>query len=545
MVKVLEDREGVAAKQSGDDTPIKGRSINVGEAAAERISNDSEEIARVLTSMDATTVLAGGIDVPTSSGFIPTVGPPATVISTGSEVGPTAIARELEEKQEKENMRMNEQITRDVEVARIHAEEELQGMIDSLDKSNETTAKYLQEYQEFASELPLEKRIELISDLVKYQEHYTKVYKFQSQQRRPMTKKQKREYYMAVIKSNLGWRFKDFKGMAFKEIEAKFAEVWKQVEDFIPMGSKEKTERLKRKGLNLEKEQVKKQKSSEEASEIETSTEEFTEEKMKEMMQELNKLTIKNRYPLPRVDDLFDELQGVCPFLKIDFQLGYHQLQLHEDAIPKTVFRTRYEHFESMVMPFRLINALMVFMDLVNRVCEPYLDKFVIFSIDNILIYSKTKEEHEVHLKLVLESLRKEKLYAKLSKCEFWLEEVHLLGHVVNRNVLTWTRKEESEIKTSKRNDTGSPKDWESSLTGLELVQGMTDKVVLVKEKPKARCLADANLHMPLDEIKVDKTLRFVKEPLEIIDQEIKKLKCRKIELVKVRWISKHGPEFI
>nr|GFC45953.1 hypothetical protein [Tanacetum cinerariifolium] len=134
-------------------------------------------------------------------------------------------------------------------------------------------------------QLPLEKWIELISDLVKYQEHYTKVHKFQSQQRRPMTKKQKKEYYMVVIKSNLGWRFKDIKGMTFEEIEAKFAEVWKQIEKFIPMGSKEETERLKRKGLNLEKEQVKKQKSSEEAPEIETSTEEFTEEKMKEMMQ--------------------------------------------------------------------------------------------------------------------------------------------------------------------------------------------------------------------------------------------------------------------
>nr|GFB03694.1 hypothetical protein [Tanacetum cinerariifolium] len=157
--------------------------------------------------------------------------------------------------------------------------------IASLDKSNETIAKYLQEYQEFASELPLEKKIELIRDLVKYQEHYTKVYKFQRQQRKPMTKKQKREYYMAVIKSNLGWRFKDFKGMTFEEIEVKFAEVWKQVEDFIPMGSKEESKRLKRKGLNLEKEQVKKQKSLEEAPEIETTPKEFTEEKIKEMMQ--------------------------------------------------------------------------------------------------------------------------------------------------------------------------------------------------------------------------------------------------------------------
>nr|GFA52332.1 hypothetical protein [Tanacetum cinerariifolium] len=158
-------------------------------------------------------------------------------------------------------MRMNEQIARDAEVAKIHAEEEIQGMIDSLDKSNEIVAKYLQEYQQFASELPLEKKIELISDLVKYQEHYTKVHKFQSQQKRPMSKKQKREYYMAVIKSNLGWRFKDLKG------------------------SKEEAERLKRKGLNLKKEQVKKQKSSEEAPDSKTSTEEFTKDKIKEIMQ--------------------------------------------------------------------------------------------------------------------------------------------------------------------------------------------------------------------------------------------------------------------
>nr|GFB97173.1 hypothetical protein [Tanacetum cinerariifolium] len=208
-VQVLEDREGVAIKQSREDAPIKGRSNNEGEVASERISNDSEEIARFLTSMDAATVLAGEIDVPTGSGFIPTAGPPATVISTGSEVGPTAspivtrrndkevmvesdttkkkklqeqidaqVARELEEQQERKDMRMNEQIARDAEVARIHVEEEIQEMIDSLDKSNETIAKYLQEYQEFASELPLEKKIELISDLVNYQEHYTKVHKF-------------------------------------------------------------------------------------------------------------------------------------------------------------------------------------------------------------------------------------------------------------------------------------------------------------------------------------------------------------------------------
>ncbi|GKC77788.1 putative nucleotidyltransferase, ribonuclease H [Tanacetum coccineum] len=147
---------------------------------------------------------------------------------------------------------------------------------------------------------------------------------------------------------------------------------------------------------------------------------------------ELNKLTVKNRYPLPRIDDLFDQLQGSQFFSKIDLRSGYHQLRVHEDDIPKTAFRTRYGHFEFTVMPFGLTNAPAIFMDLMNRVCRPYLDKFVIVFIDDILIYSKTQEEHVEHLRLVLELLKKEKLYAKFSKCEFWLREVQFLGHVIN-----------------------------------------------------------------------------------------------------------------
>ncbi|GJY99899.1 putative reverse transcriptase domain-containing protein [Tanacetum coccineum] len=151
---------------------------------------------------------------------------------------------------------------------------------------------------------------------------------------------------------------------------------------------------------------------------------------------ELNKLTIKNRYPLPRIDDLFDQLQGSQFFSKIDLRSGYHQLRVHEDDIPKTTFRTHYGHFEFTVMPFGLTNAPAVFIDLMNRVCRPYLDKFMIVFIDDILIHSKTQEEHVEHLRLVLGLLKKEKLYAKFSKCEFWLREVQFIGHLINGDVI-------------------------------------------------------------------------------------------------------------
>ncbi|GKA85189.1 putative reverse transcriptase domain-containing protein, partial [Tanacetum coccineum] len=465
---------------------------------------------------------------------------------------------------------------------------------------------------------------------------------------------------------------------------------------------------------------------------------------------------------------------------------GYHQLRVHEDAIPKTAFRMRYGHFESTVMPFGLTNAPVVFMDLMNQVCKPYLGKFVIVFIDDVLAYSKSKEEHEVHLKLVLESLRKEKLYAKFSKCELWLEEVHFLGHVVNHNIFTWRRiakpltsltqknqkyvwgmEQEEAFQTLKNNLCDAPilmlpdgvkdfvvyydasnqglgcvlmqrgkviayasrqlkiheknytthelelgavvfalKTWrhylygtksviytdhkslvhpradktyynlgdklrwmiylvvladgaesvrdvigfeyylasssgwtkgtydsdfrgynEGILIGPELVLETIDKVVLIKENLKAardrqksyvdfrrkplesevgdrvllkvspwkgvvrlgkkgklapryvgpfeilertglvayrlrlpeeligahdtfhvsnlkKCLGNANLHVPLNEIKIDKTLRFVEEPVEIMDREIKSLKRSRIPLVKVRWNSKRGPEF-
>nr|GEU64498.1 retrotransposon protein, putative, Ty3-gypsy subclass [Tanacetum cinerariifolium] len=153
---------------------------------------------------------------------------------------------------------------------------------------------------------------------------------------------------------------------------------------------------------------------------------------LKDIPIELNKLTVKNRYPIPRIDDLFDQLQRSSLYSKIDLRSGYHQLRVREQDVSKTAFRTRYRHYEFQVMPFGLTNAPAVFMDLMNRVCKPYLDKFVIVFIDCILIYSKNEKEHEEHLKAILKLLKKEKLYAKLSKCEFWIPKVQFLDHVID-----------------------------------------------------------------------------------------------------------------
>nr|AAP73852.1 putative gag-pol polyprotein [Oryza sativa Japonica Group] len=146
----------------------------------------------------------------------------------------------------------------------------------------------------------------------------------------------------------------------------------------------------------------------------------------------LNEVTIKNKYPLPRIDDLFDQLKGAKVFSKIDLRSGYHQLKIRIADIPKTAFSTRYGLYEFTVMSFGLTNAPAYFMNLMNKVFVDYLDKFVVVFIDDILIYSKDEEEHAEHLRLVLEKLRKHKLYAKFSKCEFWLKEVAFLGHVIS-----------------------------------------------------------------------------------------------------------------
>ncbi|GJU67890.1 putative reverse transcriptase domain-containing protein, partial [Tanacetum coccineum] len=152
---------------------------------------------------------------------------------------------------------------------------------------------------------------------------------------------------------------------------------------------------------------------------------------------ELNRITVRNRYLLPRIDNLFDQLQGAKSFSKIDLRLGYHQLHVKKQDVLKTALRTRYSHYEFLVMPFGLTNAPAVFMDLMNRVFHEYLDKFVIVFIDDILVYSKMREEHEDHLRIVLEILCQKKLYAKFSKCEFWLGQIAFLGHSVSADGIT------------------------------------------------------------------------------------------------------------
>jgi hypothetical protein len=163
----------------------------------------------------------------------------------------------------------------------------------------------------------------------------------------------------------------------------------------------------------------------------------------------LNEVTIKNMYPLPHIEDLFDQLKGARVFSKIDLRSGYHQLRIRPSDIAKTAFTTRYGLHEYTVMSFVLTNAPAYFMYLMNKVFMEYLDKFVVVFIDDILVYSRNKEEHEGHLRLVLQKLRDNQLYDNLSKCAFWLTEVSFLGHVITgrgiamdpekvRDVLNW-----------------------------------------------------------------------------------------------------------
>jgi hypothetical protein len=153
----------------------------------------------------------------------------------------------------------------------------------------------------------------------------------------------------------------------------------------------------------------------------------------------LNAVTIKNKYPLPRIDVLFDQLAGAKVFSKIDLRSGYHQIKIRQCDIPKNVFSTRYGLYEYLVMSFGLINAAAYFMYLMNSVFMIELEKFVVVFIDDILIYFKNEEDHVEHLRIVLQHLRDHKLYGKYSKCEFWLDSVKFLGTLFPKKAYLWS----------------------------------------------------------------------------------------------------------
>jgi hypothetical protein len=160
----------------------------------------------------------------------------------------------------------------------------------------------------------------------------------------------------------------------------------------------------------------------------------------------LNEVTIKNKYPLPQIEDLFDQMRGATIFSKIDLRSGYHQLKIRPEDIPKTAFTTRYGVYEFLVMSFGLTNAPAYFMNLMNKVFMEYLDQFVVVFIDDILVYSQNEEAHEDHLRLVLQKLRDNQLYAKFSKCDFWLKEVAFLGHIMTNGGIKLDSGKISEI---------------------------------------------------------------------------------------------------
>nr|GEY33043.1 retrotransposon protein, putative, Ty3-gypsy subclass [Tanacetum cinerariifolium] len=291
---------------------------------------------------------------------------------------------------------------------------------------------------------------------------------------------------------------------------------------------------------------------------------------------ELNQLTVKNRYPLSRIDDVFDQLQGSRVYSKIDLRSGYPQLRVWEEDIPKTTFRTCYGHYKFQVMPFGLTNASAIFMDLMNRVCKPYLDKFVIVFIDVILIYTKSKEEHAEQLKSILELLKKEELYAKFLKYEFWPSRISKpMTKLTQKNVkFDWSEKAEAafqllkhklcsasilalpeayasrQLKIQEKNYTTPDlelgavvfalKMWRHYLYGMKCIvftdhkslQHILDQKELNMRQRRAisqvhntfhvsnlkKCFVDEPLAIPLEEIQIDDKLHFIKEPVEIMD---------------------------
>nr|GEV11398.1 putative reverse transcriptase domain-containing protein [Tanacetum cinerariifolium] len=249
---------------------------------------------------------------------------------------------------------------------------------------------------------------------------------------------------------------------------------------------------------------------------------------------ELDKLIVKNRYPLPRIDDLFDQLQSSSVYSKINLRSSYHQLRVRDEDIPKTVFRTWYRHYEFQVMSFGLTNAPVVFMDLMNRVCKSYLDKFMIVFIDDILIYSHNKEEHTNHLRIILELLRKEKLYAKFSKCDFWINIVQFLRHKCVIRFRKRGKLNPQYIRPFKILKRVGPVEYT-----LELPEELSNVDNTFHVFNLKKCLSDESIVIPMKEIRLDDKLNFMEEPIEIMDREVKQLRQSRIPIVKVRWNSK------
>nr|GEV57451.1 putative reverse transcriptase domain-containing protein [Tanacetum cinerariifolium] len=268
---------------------------------------------------------------------------------------------------------------------------------------------------------------------------------------------------------------------------------------------------------------------------------------------ELNKFTMKNVYHLPRIDDLFDQLQGAKWFLKIDLRSRYHQLKVHKEHIPKTTFRTRYGHYEFVVMPFGLTNLLAIFMNLMNRVCSLMLDKFVIVFIDDILIYSKSKEEHEVYLREVLETLRRERLieticerlkatqdrwksYADNRKRPIEFE----VGDYVMLKVSPW-----KGMLRFRNKGKFSPR-FIRAFKILKQIREVAYVLDLLKEMKGIhntfhvsylrKCLADKTRVVTLDDIEIDSELTSQEEPDVILRRKVRQLRNTEIPLVKVQW---------
>nr|GEY93779.1 hypothetical protein [Tanacetum cinerariifolium] len=311
-VKFLKDKDRGSVEPTQEDAPIKGGIMETGEEvradkSTELGSNDTDEMVNVLSSMKAANILTSEVvavsvsfvagvstkGVPTVSGLFPTT---SVIFTTASMVTPYTIrsrgilatdkgkekvvesevpkkrklqeqidaqvAREMEEEFTRENQRVNEQLARDLEIARLHAEEEIKMMIEGLDRSNEVIVKHLQEYEQVTADLSVGEKIELINELVKYQDHHTKILKYQAQQSKPLSKKEQREFHMSVLRSHAGWKTKHFRGMTLEEIKEKFIPIWKQLEDFVPMSSKEEGKRVKRQGLKIEQRSSKRMKTS-------------------------------------------------------------------------------------------------------------------------------------------------------------------------------------------------------------------------------------------------------------------------------------------